>query len=175
MSAFSTKTKIVRRITIAFFWSARFYYSGYFLKKISSDHRTHPVCTTFCALLPKVLSTWFWTHPKPLKNHSKAGGPPFSHFWELWDLPETSKKFGKIFPRFLVFWEVLCLQLSEKWFSSLMRIPCGIIWHCRMDEFLTKVYLCICKKLYFFEPWAGRRLGPFPACFRLCETFSKNF
>ena len=43
-----------------------------------------------CALLPKALSTWFWTHPKPLKNHSQAEGSSLSNFLALWDSPPFS-------------------------------------------------------------------------------------
>ena len=81
---------------------ACFFLVGAFLEKSAwvlqwlvflSDHRPHPARTTFVyyALLPKVLSTWFWTHPKAwyeIQNHCKAEGPsiakqkgPPSIFW----------------------------------------------------------------------------------------------
>ena len=69
------------------------------------------------------------------------------------------KIFRKKIVSSLVFRRFCCLQLGEKWFSSLMRIPWGIFWHCINDEVLTNVYFCICKKLYFFETWAGADLG----------------
>ena len=49
----------------------------------------------------------------------------------------------------------------EKWFSSHRRIPWGINLHCEIDEVSTNVYFCICKKFYFFEPWAGADLVRF--------------
>ena len=40
-----------------------------------------------------------------------------------------------------------------------MRIPCGIIWRCKIDEFLTKVYFCICKNFTILNLELGADLG----------------
>ena len=73
------------------------------------------------------------------------------------------QNFENFFSQFSNFWKS---PVGRKWFSSHMRIPWGIFWH---DEILTKVSFSIFKIL-FFESWAGRRLGPFPACFSFSCT-----
>ena len=56
-------------------------------------------------------------------------GSPLLHFLALCDLPETSKKFRKKFPQFLVFWELLLSSVVEKVvFESYLALDMTPTW-----------------------------------------------
>ena len=82
----------------------------------------------------------------------------------LCDLSETfiNKLF---FINFCVFERFFLEQMDSvvsnlgKWFSSLLLITWCMFWHCKIDEILTKLYFCICKKFLLFWTLSG------PACY----------
>ena len=79
----------------------------------------------------------------------KPEAPNLYNFRHCEIFPISLRKFSQVFSIFflqlLVLREVLLSPVEEKLFSSLMRIPWGKR-HCKIDEFVTKVYFCLCKK-----------------------------
>ena len=49
--------------------------------------------------------------------------------------------------------------VGENWFSSLMRIPFVIFWHCKNDETSTIVSFCMFKNFTLLNFVRGRDLG----------------
>ena len=74
--------------------------------------------------------------------------PLFYFFRHYATYRKRQKNFEK---KSLIFWfffeKLCCLQLWKKWFSSLMRIVGGIMWHNKIFEILTRVYFCKCKNI----------------------------
>ena len=141
-------------------------------KTFNSEPLMFPHSTIACRFLLLFLSK-----PPPrflLETKGSASIEDSFGFSALCDLPETIFWKSKSSSQFFVFWGFrlskmgfCCFQLGKKWFSSCIRIlTSGIFRHCKIDEISTVVLFCIFEKL-LFEAWAGRRLGPFPACFTI--------
>ena len=109
----------------------------------------------------RLFSNMFSSKPPPsqilLETKRFASIKDSSGFSGLCDLQETFiknffRKFRKNFFLNFLFFErfsvenmgFLLFPVREKWFSSLMRIPRGIFWRCKIDEILT---------ILSFYPW----------------------
>ena len=96
-------------------------------------------------------------------------GPFFYIFWHYATYRRLQKsfekKFRKIFSSIFSFLRGFVVSGCGKSGYRVLCVPLEV-------KFGT---VKLIKKTYFFEPWAGRRCGPFPACFQLCETFSDFF
>ena len=118
----------------------------YFLKPISTFRffRNVRLSKTFFPVL-RVTSDYFWT------------------FWvDASFLSIIVQKTGGLFLALLVFLRkksdffskkpFLMFPVVEKWFSSLMSIPSGILRYCKFDEISSIVTFCIFKRLHWDKP-----------------------